>query len=238
MASKTFLWIEDREFKASYVFWNSLMKQLCPDVKVDSKKNSSELVKAVKKLNDSDNRYVVVFDNSFDNLQVVMERKLLKQYAEKKDNVVLMDIISFEFILLEFDDLIDWIYAVDDEFLKKRVDAINAREKLIRSIRDGNSNYNELKEIVKYDNHITDHNVEQLASKLLFDLTRNTGFEVSKGNIGECWIKSCCEWTGRNDDDICGLDNKRLSLYEKMRNIYERTCLKEQFHIVGLEVQV
>lgn len=73
MSSKTFLWIEDRKGKASYIFWNSLLKQLCPGVEVVSKKNNSELVKAVKNLDDTDNRYVIVFDNSFDNLQVVME---------------------------------------------------------------------------------------------------------------------------------------------------------------------
>lgn len=118
MSSKTFLWIEDRKGKASYIFWNSLLEQLCPDVEVVSKKN----------------------------------------------------------------------------------------------------------------------NIEQLTAKLLFDLTRNTGFEVSKGKIGECWINSCCEWLEREEDDICGLDYSRLSIYDKMKSIYEGTCLKEQFHAVGLEV--
>ena len=117
MSSKTFLWIEDRKNKASYTFWDTLLKQLCSDVHVESKKNNSELVKAVKNLDDTDNRYVIVFDNSFDNLQVAMEQKLLKQYADKKENVVLMDIICFEYILLEFNNLINWIYAPDDEFL-------------------------------------------------------------------------------------------------------------------------
>lgn len=70
----------------------------------------------------------------------------------------------------------------------------------------------------------------------LFDLTRNTGFEISKGTIGECWINSCCKWNERQDDDICGLDSERLSLYDKMKIIYENTCLKEQFKTAGLEV--
>ncbi len=38
------------------------------------------------------------------------------------------------------------------------------------------------------------------------------------------------------DDDICGLDYNRLSLYDKMKSIYEGTCLKEQFRKAGLEV--
>ena len=144
--------------------------------------------------------------------------------------------ICFEYILLEFRDLIDWIYAPEDEFLKKRMGAISAREKLIHAIKSENLNYKEIKEIVEYDKHIYEHNIEQLAAKLLFDLTRNTGFEVSKGVLGECWIKSCCEWNERQEDDICGLDYSRLSVFDKMKRIYVGSALKLQFPKVGLEV--
>lgn len=236
MSSKAFIWIEDRKDKAGYIFWKNFLKQLYPDMVVESKKNNSELVKAVKNLEDTNNKYVIVLDNSFDNLQAAIEQKLLKQYTDQKENVVLLDIICFEYILLEFKNLINWIFASDDEFLKKRAVAISAREKLINSIEIGNMNYKDIKEIVKYDVHIDEHNIEQLSTKLLFDLTRNTGFEVSKGSIGDCWIKSCCEWENRVDDDICGLDYDRLSVYDKMKSIYEGTCLKEQFHKAGLEV--
>ncbi len=170
-----------------------IIRHLFPNLVVESKKSSSGLIKAVKDLENAKNRYVIVFDNSFDNTQAVMERKLLKQYADTRENVVLMDIICFEYILLEFKSLIDWIYAPDDEFLKKRTKVISA--------------------------------------KLLFDLTRNTGFEVSKGRIGDCWIGSCCEWKDRMDNDICGLDHRgRLSVQAKMKSIYEGTCLKKQFN--------
>ncbi len=132
--SKTYLWIEDRKDKSSYIFWKTLMEQLCPEVFVESKKNNSELVKAVKALKDTENRYIVVFDNSFDNLQAAMEQKLLRQYANKKDNVRLMDIICFEYLLLEFKELLAWIYSPDDELLKKRARVIEARQKLINTI--------------------------------------------------------------------------------------------------------
>ena len=200
-----------------------------------SKNNNSELIKAVKNLKDTNNRYVIVFDNSFDNLQVAMEWKLLKQCADKKENVTLMDIICFEYILLEFKNLVSWIYAPEDDFFVKRARAIAARTKLIESVQAGNMDYKAIKELVEYDVHIDAHNIEQLAAKLLFDLTRNTGFEVSKGNIGDCWIKSCCEWDKRQKDDICGLDSRRLSIFDKMKSIYEGTCLKEQFYATGLE---
>ena len=84
--------------------------------------------------------------------------------------------------------------------------------------------------------YIKEHNIEQLSAKLLFDLTRNTGFEVSKGVLGECWKKSCCEWKERQEDDFCGLDHNRLSVFDKMKRIYVGSALKLQFPKVGLEV--
>jgi hypothetical protein len=40
------------------------------------------------------------------------------------------------------------------------------------------------------------------------------------------------------EDDICGLDNGRLSINEKMQQIYKETCLVTQLQNVGLEVAV
>ena len=79
----------------------------------------------------------VIEENSFDNLQVAMEQKMLRKYVGDKENVILMDIICFEYILLEFKELIEWIYAPDDEFLVKREKAITAREKLVKTIQSG-----------------------------------------------------------------------------------------------------
>ena len=96
MPFRTFLWIEDRKDKAGYIFWKTLLQELCPDVIVESKKNNSELVKAVKSLEDQENRYIIVFDNSFDNFQVYQEQKILNEYIDKKNNVLLINVICFE----------------------------------------------------------------------------------------------------------------------------------------------
>ena len=199
-------------------------------------KNNSELVKAVKAVNDKENKYIIVFDNSFDNLQVYKERRRLMQYAEGKSNILILEIICFEYILLEFDKLIDWIYAPDDEFLTKRADAIRARKSLVKTIRSGDLNYKTLREIVEYDGKLKYHNIEQLAARLLYDLTRNTGFEVSKGKLGDCWTKSCCDWKDRQEHDICGLDIERLPLSDKMRSIFYGISLHNELTRAGLEV--
>ena len=182
------------------------------------------------------NKYIVVMDNSFDNSQTIMEQKKLRQYTRKMDNVALLDVICFEYILLGFSELLDWVFAEHDTLRDKRQTTILARNKLVECMQGGDMDYKELAEIVAYNPRIQEHNIEQLVAKMLFDLTRNTGFEVSKGKVGDCWITPCCEWSKREEDDICGLDNVRLSLYEKMRIIYEKSCLKNQFEAVGLEM--
>ncbi len=236
MSAKTYLWIEDRLGKASYKFWTTFMHELCPEVIVESKINNRELVKAVKGLTDKENKYIIALDNSFDNAQVYMEQKILKEAASKRANVFLLDLICFEYTLLEFDKLIDWVYAPKDEFREKRARVIDAREKLVQIIKSGEVNYKAIQEIMDYDSNLDNHNIEQLSAKLLFDLTRNTGFEVSKGDLGECWRKTCCEWTDRQEDDICGLDQARLTIKEKMKSFYLGTSLYSEFKNIGLEM--
>lgn len=238
MSGKTYLWIEDRKGGASDTFWTTLMSHIFSDVMVESKKNNSELVKAVKSLTDKENQYLILFDNSFDNTQLYAEKKYLKNIAAAKENVYLLDFICFEYILLEFDKLIDWIYAADDEFLDKRASAIAARDRLVEMLKSGKLNYKTIREVIDYDKNIENHNIEQISARLLYDLTRNTGFEVSKGRIGECWIRSCCEWSERQSDDICGLDDQRLSLYDKMRSIYFGTSLYKEFSRIGMEAHI
>ena len=158
-----------------------------------------------------------------------------EENANEQKNVCLLDIICFEYILLEFTELIEWIYASEDDFLKKRP-GLAIFAVLVETLQDDDFDYKGIREIVDYDKRIEEHNIEQLSAKLLFDLTRNTGFEVSKGTLGECWIKSCCEWGNRQEDDICGLDHNRLAVFDKMKRIYDGSSLKLQFPKVGLEV--
>ena len=68
-----------------------MMSQLYPEIIVESKQNNSELVKAVRRLEDSENKYIIVLDNAFDNLQAIMEQKRLHEFAAEKENVILLN---------------------------------------------------------------------------------------------------------------------------------------------------
>lgn len=231
-----YFWTEDRKNKSGYQFWEKFLGVLYPEVVLESKTNSSELVNNVAKI-DSQDTYIIALDHSFDNDQAIREVRTLRKIIEKKHNVYELNLISFEFILLSFPALLEWIYAEEDEFREKRASFIMIRERLLEAI-DKKNDYKEVPEIVGWLNKIGEYNIEQIAAKLLFELTRNTGFAVDKSNLGMCWKVDCCDYEERETDDKCGLDNRRLSLSEKMQTIMKESILKEEFKRIGLEAAI
>ncbi|MCM1125404.1 MAG: hypothetical protein NC429_02945 [Lachnospiraceae bacterium] len=228
-----YFWTEDRKDKSGYQFWEKFLGALYPQVVLESKTNSSELVKSVAKI-DSDNIYIVSLDHSFDNDQSIREVRTLRKMMQKKNNVHELNLISFEFVLLSFPLLLDWIYAEKDEFREKRSYLITIREKLLKAV-TRQSDYKKIPEIIEWLNQIDKYNVEQVTAKLLYELTRNTGFEVDKSNLGICWKVDCCDYGEQENDDKCGLDNRRLSLVGKMQTIMKESFLKDEFERIGLE---
>ena len=57
-------------------------------------------------------------------------------------------------MLLEFEYLLDWIYAPHNEFIQKRAVAITAREKLIAAIRNQGIDYKQIKELQEYHQYL------------------------------------------------------------------------------------
>jgi len=227
--------IEDREDKSGYTFWRDFLKALFPDIVLMSGGNSSELVKFVGKIQESDDEYYIVLDDSFDNQQTTMEWARVTRIARNMKNVHLIDFACFEYILLQFQELDSWVFAEEDELKQKRRDLLMVRENFLHAVDKGIGVNGSIYEIHQYAVKWNCHNIEQFSAKLLFDITRNTGFEVSKSKLGPCWHISCCEWDDRQEDDICGLDKRRIDLTEKMRQIYRETSIRKEFIKNGIE---
>ena len=227
----SFIWCEDSA--SGYQFWKTLFGTLFPDHIVESKKTNSGLRKAVNGISDTENTYYIIMDNAIDNPNVLREMKRLRADTEGKANVRLIKLHSFEFALISFEYLENWIFADDDELKVDRHDLLDARKRFVQLIYNG-GNAEELKAFKTNFNFEENLNTENIAAKLLFRLTRNTGFETDKSKIGICFINSCCEWDERQNDDICGLDSTRLTLHEKMTQITEHSALNTAFKEAGL----
>ncbi len=140
---------------------------------------------------------------------------------------------SFEYVLLSFRCLEDWVFAEKDALKKKRTPLLEAREVFINLQENGGSpaELDSLKSNLAYPESM---NSEQISAKLLWGITRNTGFETDKGHLGQCFVINCCEWTERQRDDICGLDGNHKSAYDKMNEIIEQSVLKSALLKAGI----
>ncbi len=227
-----YVWCEDSG--SGYQFWNTMFKSLYPDYIVESKSNNSKLNSAVKKINDDGNVYYILLDSAVDNPDVLREITRLNKTISGKNNVRKISIHSFEFSLLSFEMLENWVFAENDDLKDKRRDMLEARKTYIKLITDGGT-AEELSGFKTKYGFSDKKNEERLAAKLLFEITRNTGFETDKSQVGQCFINNCCEWTDRQADDICGLDDNRLTLTEKMEQILEHSALQAAFKEAGLK---
>ena len=226
------MWCEDS--RSGYDFWTKVFATLYKEYIVESKKNNSELCKSVSKIKDEDdNRYYILMDNAIDNPTVLREVQRLHGLIRDKRNVSVIKVHSFEFVLLSFKMLESWVFAKEDELKEKRRELLEFRTSFIDIICNGGDK-EKLAKLKETQNYSEVLNTEQISSKLLFDITRNTGFETSKGKLGDCFITDCCEWEGREADDICGLDDNRLSSADKIKTIVENSVLKDSFAEAGL----
>ena len=226
-----YLWCEDS--KSGYQFWRAIFGELFPDVVVETKGSNTGLWRAAHaSLSDKD-QYYIVMDSAVDNPDVLREMKRLTTEVSEKDNVRMIRLHSFEYALLSFRLLEQWVFAEEDNLKDSRQDLLKSRElfvSCVSSMTDGASLQAFREAFDSYENK----NSEQIAAKLLYEITRNTGFETNKTKLGECFVNTCCEWEERQDDDICGLDADRISSAEKAKLLVEHSVINEALKGVGL----
>uniref|UniRef100_I5AW45 Uncharacterized protein n=1 Tax=Eubacterium cellulosolvens (strain ATCC 43171 / JCM 9499 / 6) TaxID=633697 RepID=I5AW45_EUBC6 len=225
-----YVWCEDTG--SGLELWHNVFSYIDPEIIVQTKENNVKLRKSASRIFDDGNVYYIMIDSAVDNPDVLREVGALKKVTRDKTNVHLVDIHSFEFVLLSFRLLEEWVFAEDDDLREKREELLILRRRLVDLIINGGgaTELQELKDSIS--SNIT--NSEQLAARLLRDITRNTGFETTKGHLGKCFVRNCCEWNDRKEDDICGLDMDRPSSDEKVKKIIELSVLKNSLEKVGL----
>jgi len=226
----TYIWCEDSG--SGFYFWQEIFQFIKPDYIIETKGNNSAIRKAIDKTDDK-NLYYILVDNVVDNPDVLREVKRIKSSIQGKNNIRIINIHSFEFILLSFSLIENWVFAEKDELKEKRMPLLHAKDILIKLIIDGGDSEDlaELKALLKNSDK---KSTEQIAAKLLFDITRNTGFETDKSNLGLCFINNCCEYIDRQEDDICGLDSARLSSEEKKQKLITHSVLGNALREVGV----
>ena len=226
-----FLWCEDS--KSGFQFWSALLRELHPDVTVETKGSNTGLRKAAGKITADGNVYYIVMDTAVDNPDVLRETRRLNAMIAGKGNIHVIKVHSFEFALLSFELLEKWVFAEEDKMKEKRQSLLQAKALFLQQYAPG-ADAAGLQAFKEAFADYESKNSEQIAAKLLYEITRNTGFETDKSQTGDCFINTCCEWAGRQSDDLCWLDSHRISAGEKAKLLVDRSVLKAAFKGVGL----
>ena len=104
-----YLWTEDTG--AGLHFWK-LVNRLFFDneLVVESKGSNQGLLDAVLDLDiKADEKYYIAFDYVVDNQDIRNKYRVLKSIEEKSDeNIIILDMICFEYLILVFDKLVEW----------------------------------------------------------------------------------------------------------------------------------
>lgn len=193
---------------------------------------SGNIVNAIRNLNDYDTYYVLVFDYAFDNFSVTDDFEIITGVIEDRglDNVKILNIISFEWILLTFDFLEDWVNRQNIYQCPQR--ELDVRYNLLHIINyEDARNYASKNIIKKYLDSLNikhSYSIENLCSHPIKKITQYTDFTVdkkaktSKGieKLGHCWSCDCCI-----NFVNCGIG---LSSLEKARCIFENSCLRQE----------
>ncbi len=183
-----YLWTEDTG--AGLHFWK-LVNQLFFDdeLVVESKGSNQGLVDAVLDLDVKVNdKYYIAFDYVVDNQDIRNKYRVLKSIEQKSDgNIIILDLICFEYLILAFDKLMEWTGT------GKR-DKIKIRQEVLAAVENHGIN------LLKIDDEKTLHYIagfkrystERVMKSLVGEFTQNEKWSVKGTLMGECWYKDCC----------------------------------------------
>ena len=124
-----YLWTEDTG--AGLHFWK-LVNRLFFDneLVVESKGSNQGLLDAVLDLDiKADEKYYIAFDYVVDNQDIRNKYRVLKSIEEKSDeNIIILDMICFEYLILVFDKLVEWTGTGKTDKIKIREEVLAAVE--------------------------------------------------------------------------------------------------------------
>jgi hypothetical protein len=226
-----YVWCEDSG--SGFQFWRAVFSVIDDDIIVQSKGNNTRLRQAAEAIEADGNQYFIIMDSAIDNADVLRELKQLRRGIAGKKNVKVINILSFEYVLLSFKSLEDWIFAENDSLKARKADILDVRRSFIE-IQEKGGDAGSLDKLKEHMHYSESTNTEQFSAKLLLAVTRHTGFETGKGYLGTCFVSDCCSLKKRRQYDVCGLDDKRMASCEKVQDIIEFSVLKQAFRKVGL----
>ena len=225
-----YLWTEDTG--AGLHFWK-LVNRLFFDneLVVESKGSNQGLLDAVLDLDiKADDKYYIAFDYVVDNQDIRNKYRVLKSIEEKSDeNIIILDMICFEYLILVFDKLVEWTGT-------GKTDKIKIREEVLAAVENHRINLSKIddEKTLQFIAGFKRYSTERVMKSLVGEFTQNEKWSVKGALMGECWYKDCCvsEYTDSlrcGKPEVEGGDEKMRMLIrsEEVQRIMRDITLKE-----------
>ena len=183
-----YLWTEDTG--AGLHFWKLGNQLFFNDaLVVESKGSNQGLLNAFSDIDMKENdKYYIAFDYVVDNQDIRNKYRMLKSIADKAEGkIIILDMICFEYLILAFDNLVEWTGT------GKR-DKIKIREEVLSAIENHRINLSKIddEKTLQYLASFKRYSTERVMKSLVGEFTQNEKWSVKGSLMGECWYKDCC----------------------------------------------
>lgn len=197
-----YIWTEDTG--AGLHYWQLVNKHLFQNTfVVESKGSNQGLLDAVRILTPAEgDLYYFAFDIVFDNMDVMNKylelKELVNQYPKQ---FIILDMICFEHIILNFSKLIEWTGT-------GKMDKIAMRELILPAIQQHKIDIDCItdQKTLNYLMGFKRYSTERVIKAITYELTENDGWSVKGKRMGECWYQDCCVLE-KADENKCNLEN-------------------------------
>lgn len=183
-----YLWTEDSG--AGLHFWQLANRFLLGnELTVESKGSNQGLLDAVRELEpDAEDYYYIAFDIVYDNMDVTNKYLELRQLVKKyPDQIVLLDITCFEYLVFCFEKLIEWTGA-------GKKDKIEMRKHILYAMKNHKIDISQIEDskTINYLMGYKHFSTEKVIKSLTYELTENDKWSVKGARMGDCWFEDCC----------------------------------------------
>ena len=183
-----YLWTEDTG--AGLHFWKLVNQLFFNDaLVVESKGSNQGLLNALSDIDMKENdKYYIAFDYVVDNQDIRNKYRMLKSIADKAEGkIIILDMICFEYLILAFDNLVEWTGT------GKR-DKIKIREEVLSAIENHRINLSKIddEKTLQYLASFKRYSTDRVMKSLVGEFTQNEKWSVKGSLMGECWYKDCC----------------------------------------------
>lgn len=172
--------------------------------------------------------YIIFMDFVYDNLVVLELYDKLNNVISTKDNVFIMNLLSFEYLMLSFKYFESWVRPVCN--LNKYNYLCKVRNAFLLCVANKGILCKDAV-LVEYMNRsfqsrdISRITTEQLATHLLSDFTGSLkgDFIITKKHLGSCWTCNCCDKYTKDLVKKCSHAVNKKTDKEKALNLYHNT---------------